>query len=807
MNVEMQFINAISKSGITPPLNVIDDGIIHRYSSNGNSTDEAGWYVLHSDGIAAGSFGDWRSSVTHTWCADIGRQLSSTEQTAHNARIKAMKDKREADDVEAKATAKQRASEIWNKSTAITEHAYLTKKGVKAYGLKQAGDALLIPLRDGKDIHSLQYIGIDGAKKFLYGGRIKGCYFSVGTPSEVIYIAEGYATAASIHEATGCAAVVAFNACNLMAVAQSIRTKYPDIKLIICADNDQNGVGIKKANEAAILVNASVVMPDFGENKTDARTDFNDLHQLKGLGTVKLQLDAHKRPVSDLKVVTDVTVLPETLLVVDGWLPPVSLLQASEPSPYPLDALPSGLGDAVREVIDFIQCPIALAACSALSALSVSSQHLANVRRAEGLTSPVSLYTLAIAESGERKSSVDKHFTTAITIWEANQLELSKPDVKRFQVKHDSWSMQYEGLKQKIKETAKQQKPIDTLTTQLLQLKQDEPLAVKVPRLIYGDATPEQLGFALAKNWPSAGVVSSEAGIVFGSHGMSGDSAMRNMALINILWDGGTHTIDRRTTDSYRVQDARLTMGLAVQADTVRNFFDNSRGLARGTGFLARFLVAWPTSTQGTRLFKEPPAAWPKLTLFSERITQLLNKFPELNEAGGISPITLDFSNDAKKSWVDFHNDVESELKQGGDLTDAKDVASKAADNVARLSALFHLYEWQSVGAINQDLVERAIAIVTWHLYEAKRFLNQIAIPEHINNSIKLDDYILRYCRDHKTDTVAKNHLRRNGAIRDKKLLDDALDELIDANHIRIILDDRTSMIEVNPALLGGDHA
>jgi len=485
------------------------------------------------------------------------------------------------------------------------------------------------------------------------------------------------------------------------------------------------------------------------------------------------------------------------------WLSPISLLQESEPSPYPLEALPSGLGDAVREVLEFVQCPMALAACSALSALSVSTQHLANVRRAEGLTSPASLYMLAIAESGERKSSVDKHFTTAITAWEANQAESAKPDVTRFKVEHDSWSMQYEGLKQKIKETAKQQKPTDNLTTHLLQLKHDEPLAVRVPRLIYGDATPEQLGYALAKNWPSAGVLSSEAGIVFGSHGMSGDSAMRNMALINILWDGGTHTIDRRTTDSYRVQDARLTMGLAVQADTVRNFFDNSKGLARGTGFLARFLVAWPTSTQGTRLFKEPPTAWPKLTVFSERITQLLNKIPDLNDAGGISPITLDFSNDAKKAWVDFHNDVELELKQGGDLTDARDVASKAADNVARLAALFHLYEWQSEAVINKDLVERAILIVSWHLYEAKRFLNQIAIPEHINNAIKIDDYILRYCRDHITDSVPKNYLRRHSAIRDKKLLNDALDELIDANRIRISLDDRTSIVEVNPALLG----
>lgn len=180
---------------------------------------------------------------------------------------------------------------------------------------------------------------------------------------------------------------------------------------------------------------------------------------------------------------------------------------------------------------------------------------------------------------------------------------------------------------------------------------------------------------------------------------------------------------------------------------------------------------------------------------------------PELNDSGGINPFTLDFSSDAKKAWVDFHNDVELELKQGGDLTDAKDVASKAADNVARLAALFHLFEWQCEGAINKGLVERAINIVTWHLYEAKRFLNQIAIPVNISNAIKIDDHILRYCRDHKANAVAKNYLRQHGAIRDKKLLNDALDELIDANRIRVNLDDKTSIIEVNPALLGANHA
>jgi len=793
MNVEMQFINAIQQSGMTPPSQIIADGDIHRFSSNGKSNDEAGWYVLHDDGIAAGSFGDWRTGITQTWCADIGRQLTNAEQAAHSARIKAMKDKREADDIKSKAEAKTRANDIWSKSVSVTDHAYLTKKGVKAYGIKQSNDALVIPLRADGEIQSLQFINADGTKRFLTDGRIKGCYFSIGKPQDVIYICEGYATGVSIYEATGAAVVVAFNAGNLLTVSQAIRAKYPTIKLVMCADDDANQTGVTKANEAASVVGGYVVIPDFGESRPEKATDFNDLHQLKGLEAVKLGV----AQVARVQIAEPVN---------SEWLSPASLFQEVKPSPYPIDALPTGIRNAVNEVLDFTQCPPALAACSALSALSLAAQHLANVRRAEGLTSPVSIYTLAVAESGERKTSVDKHFTTAISAWESYQADLLKDDIKRQYVNHQAWTMQFEGLKQKIKETAKNQKPVDALTRQLNELKFDEPEAIRVPRLIYGDVTPEQLAFSLAKGWPSAGVLSSEAGIVFGSHGMSGDSAMRSMSQINVLWEGGKLNIDRRTSDSYSVQDARLTMGLAVQADTVKNFFDNSKQLARGTGFAARFLIAWPDSTQGSRLYKEPPKAWPSLKRFNQRITDLLDRLPTLTDAGGIEPKTLDFTPEAKKAWIEFHNEVERALSHDGDLSELRDVASKAADNVARIAALFHLFEYSDTDSINAELIEAASDVVTWHLFEAKRFLQQIATPSHIANAIKIDNYILRYCREHNTNVIQQNHIRKHGAIRDTKLLKEALNELAEANRIRIVLEGRTSMVEVNPELLEANH-
>ena len=122
----------------------------------------------------------------------------------------------------------------------------------------------------------------------------------------------------------------------------------------------------------------------------------------------------------------------------------------------------------------------------------------------------------------------------------------------------------------------------------------------------------EALAFGLGKQWPSGGVVTAEGGSFFGSHGMGKDSVMRNLSLLNQLWDGISLTIDRRTTESYIVKGARLTMGLQVQAAALREFFDRSGALARGIGFLARFLLAWPESTQGSRPFTEAPANWPQ---------------------------------------------------------------------------------------------------------------------------------------------------------------------------------------------------
>ena len=264
-----QFRNAISNSGLTPPEEIISDGAIHRFSTSSKSTNKNGWYILHSDGIAAGAFGDWREGFTQNWCGKSDKSMTEMERVEHRERIKAMQLQREDEIGKRQKLTAALAHERWMAALPCIQHDYLTRKRIKPHGAKIEGEKLLIAMRDTSGmLHSLQTITPDGTKMFMQGGRIKGCYFSIGKPKDALIICEGFATGASIYECTGHAVAVAFNAGNLEAVAVSLRTKYPDLKIIIAADDDHQtpgNPGLTKASAAAKAVCASIALPVFKE--------------------------------------------------------------------------------------------------------------------------------------------------------------------------------------------------------------------------------------------------------------------------------------------------------------------------------------------------------------------------------------------------------------------------------------------------------------------------------------------------------------------------------------------------------------
>ena len=295
------FRSAIVTAGLTAPDAIEADGKLHRFSSNGKHGDDAGWYVLHGDAMAAGIFGDWRTGLSETWKADTGRKLTQQEAAAHRARLDALRRERDAAEQLGHEQAATKAAAIWQAAQPATaDHGYLSRKGIQPHGTKVGSDGrLLVPMRDtaGK-LWNLERITAekptDGSadKKGLYLGRRTGCYYAIGRPqgAAVLCIAEGFATGASIHEATGLPVAIAFNAGNLEPVAKALRKKFPDLPMVICADDDwktEGNPGRTKGEAAALAVGGVMVFPVFQGDRPEKATDFNDLHQAEGMDAVR----------------------------------------------------------------------------------------------------------------------------------------------------------------------------------------------------------------------------------------------------------------------------------------------------------------------------------------------------------------------------------------------------------------------------------------------------------------------------------------------------------------------------------------
>ena len=287
------------------------------------------------------------------------------------------------------------------------------------------------------------------------------------------------------------------------------------------------------------------------------------------------------------------------------WLEPEPIIVIPERHKYPLDALPPGVFEAVKEAIDFDQYPPELAACSAISALSLVGQGLANVARNDQLKSPVSINSLVEAPSGERKTTADKRFCGVILEYQREQAKALRPKLEEYNAAFSAWEAMCAGVKERIKKNKKEKKDTASDEKELKDLKGREPSKPRVPTYHYGDVTREGLAYNLHTVWPSAGLISAEGGVVFGGHAAQNEAVMGFLAMANVLWDGVPYSVTRRQSESYILDGVRLTIGIAVQHETVKAFHEKTGGISRGIGFLARFLIACPESTAGTREWRE----------------------------------------------------------------------------------------------------------------------------------------------------------------------------------------------------------
>lgn len=708
-----QFRTAIQAAGLEPPDDIQADGTLHRFPSNGRRGDDSGWYCLHGDGIPAGTFGCWRSGLTQTWCSKSQDAMTQAERDAHQRRVQAMRTQREADLAQRQQHAAKLAGARWEAARPAAEHPYLKAKGVKAHGLRLEGEGLLVPMRDtAGTLHSLQVIDPEGGKRFQPGGRVKGCYHSFGKPGRVLVVAEGYATGSSIHEATGHAVAVAFNAGNVRAVAEALHQKYPALKIILAADDDhrtEGNPGLTKAREAAQAVGGLLAVPKFPEGRGEKDTDFNDLHRLAGLEAVKSCIEGAQAGADDA-----------------AWPEPQPLPEALPPvQPFDPDLLPESLRGWVLDIAHRMQCPPDFPAVGVLVALSslVGARAVIHPKAKDDWAVVPNLWGLIVGRPGVMKSPALGQAMAPLHRLEAEARELAQEARKAWEI--DCKVAELATRTNERQAAAAAAKDPDKARALLQPV--DTPAEPTARRYVVNDSSVEKLADLLTTNPWGLMVYRDELHGLLCSMDRPGQEGARGFYLT--AYDGNQgYAVDRiGRGESYATRVCLAMLG-GTQPGKAQSYVREAvAGGAADDGLLQRFgLTVWPDVNRAFTYVDQWPDGQAKQMAWA-----VFERLNALQPATDEDAHQWRFTPEAQAIFEQWVIGFETEIR-GDDLHPALvSHLAKYRKLVPALALIFALVDTPDSGnLVDRCELVRSLAMADYLRTHAERLYASATIPE-----------------------------------------------------------------------------
>ncbi|GFM33726.1 DUF3987 domain-containing protein [Desulfovibrio subterraneus] len=663
---------------------IVADGEFHRCDIQSDlSGMNDGSYWLSPEFPYCGYAKNWKSGEEEkvSPAEDVMSTFSSKQREAFEKEQTHFKKLQVVELAKRAETMAERALSIMQECVpARPDHPYLLRKRVKAYGLYQdKGGRLVIPLVDtsGKiwGWQTIEGVTNTGHPEKRCHGSKKGHYFGIGLPDgneppRVLYIAEGYATAASIHEATGSPIVMAVDAGNLMSVGRALREKYPDAFCVFCADNDawtEGNPGRAYAQKAAHEIRGTVCLPEF-EDTSLRPTDFNDLHMLQGLSAVRMQIQQ-----SVVEAISAGTVQP---------IP----IDAPQPLPITSEMLPAVLWSWVEECAKSVQVPLELVVANTLGALSAAVFGRCFVRLGQDYVEPLCLFIMAPLPPGERKSSVTKLCKAPLVVWERE-----KQREEAFEVRKNR--RRVEAINGQIKEIEKEMRnadlvDMDEYLERIERLERDKPKKLTTFRLFADDVTAEGLALLMSQNHEQCAIIEAEGGFLETIGGRY-SAGVANLDLVLKAYNKESVNVDRRGSDSLKLESPALTMCISPQIFALR-------GLAakpdfRSRGVVGRFIFLMGKSTLGTRTPYNEDIPLSIVQQYWALVCRQAEDMYALVKAG--KEIELTCSKQGMEELNAFRAEVEVRMGPEGDLHHMTDWAGKIPGTVVRIAGLYHLIE------------------------------------------------------------------------------------------------------------------
>jgi hypothetical protein len=437
--------------------------------------------------------------------------------------------------------------------------------------------------------------------------------------------------------------------------------------------------------------------------------------------------------------------------------------------------------DTARELQHHVQAPDALVGMAVIAAMTFACQGKVDVRLPTGKVSPVTMFMLAIASSGERKSTIDRLVMAPFRDEDRRRTIENLQRIKEYQAEHVVWEARNRGLTQAIAKTIRKREDASALNKELFAHASVKPEVPRLKLLMHEDVTPAALMEALEGDGVSIAISTDEGQILFQG------AAMDNLGLLNRVWDGPPSLPKSRfRANGDIVSNPRASMWVMAQPEALAQYRARKEAITKGSGHWARYLVGWPGSTQGNRWTIRGEPRWEQLAAFHERVRSILESKPASIAGSGDERTVLEFTPEAADAWYGHAEYVEQLLRSGEFFEDISDFASKLMEIIGRLAAILHHFSGQS-GAISCDSLGRASQIFEWHVYEFKRlFTPRPGVPQCFEDAEKVLSYLYRKQWNGGTVDLAvrQNQVLHVGPVRPVSRLEAALKVLFDRGAI-----------------------
>lgn len=454
----------------------------------------------------------------------------------------------------------------------------------------------------------------------------------------------------------------------------------------------------------------------------------------------------------------------------------------------------------VNSLTSTVQAPSELILQAVLGAISTAAQGQIDVERIYGGSGPTSLFLCVIAESGERKTGVATKVFKPIIDFERQEAKKYAEKQEVYELELEIFNDKKKLIKKKLSQAMKtgKKEAIGSAEAELLALQRKKPKEPIKSQFIFEDGTPESVQSDMSKGNGNAAMVSNEGGTVFGG------PIARDLAFLNSQWSGESFTVNRKTSESFILDNTRLTLSILIQPSAIETFLHKKGVEAVGIGFLGRFLFCNPLTTQGTRFLDQSRFESKEgYERYVERMEKILAENVTTNQTRHV----IEFSDEAKAYAHDLYNEIELGLQVNGRFQYAKDHGNKLFENIGRIAALLSYFEHGKDEKISLGILQDAERIA-FHFSDTYLRCFQ-TYPNYLKDAFALQEYC-QTKRENGERYIAKSLVRRSGPsrLRNQSALSQALDILQSWNEVMVYKFPTTGLVYIDlyPAMAHQPH-